>query len=152
MGSGGISFLLMNEGDGTIIAHNYEHGTQLLHVLEGTKMVTRKASHPANHEFEFTYGKVVKKKDIPPAAPNSVVSDLPIWEEVEKVLTIAKETGVVPFEEVLEYDIKDFPTLKKLKQPRQSFLQALRARVTKHGLSSKIEVQSRKDRMFLVVV
>lgn len=108
-------------------------------------MVTRKSA-------TFKYGKEIKKSAIPPAAPNAVVSDLPIWEEVDNALAKAKETGVVPFEEVLEYDISDFPSLRKLKQPRQSFLQALRARVKKHGLSNKIEVQSRKDRMFLVVV
>lgn len=102
--------------------------------------------------ISFKYGKTIRKTEIPPAAPNAIVSDLPIWEEVDVALAKAKETGVVPFEEVLEYDITDFPYLKKLKQPRQSVLQALRARVKKHGLSNKIEVQSRKDRMFLVVV
>lgn len=101
-------------------------------------------------QFHPKYGKPVSKRDIP-VKKNSVVGKLPLWEEVEEFLKRIKAGEGVPFE-ALEYDINNFPEMKSLKEPTQSFIQGMRTRVKKYEVESKTEVQNRGDRVWLVVV
>jgi hypothetical protein len=104
--------------------------------------------------LDLEFFKPCKKADVPEVHKNGVISSLPNLAELRKVAKYVAEHGSSPYE---AFDIADFvaikkakPELAKMKTLVSSFLMAARRVLKEYQVDKKLEIVSRKDRVYLV--
>jgi hypothetical protein len=101
--------------------------------------------------------KFVPASEIPQKQRKSVISSLPIWDDLRQVLDAIRKGDIAPAEEAIEINLDD-PDIKKmlrdekgreLKRSKMAVTARIRAMLKESGLGEKLEMTTRGNRIFL---